>query len=174
MLDSNNRKKARVKKAKLLLITCAIMGSMCGCNLEYTSGGFEALTRQQESIEKRDYVTDITFQGEQDIVFTVADIKKYISDATGSFDTKEENLKGDSLQGVMENYYEEKGKQPDVGHLNTITFRDVDKERIKSYVMEMSDMVHMGKSVTVIIEPEKIEIPLRQLIKKVYAGENFL
>ncbi|MBQ8166486.1 MAG: GerAB/ArcD/ProY family transporter [Lachnospiraceae bacterium] len=187
----------KAKRAGMLLITCAIMGSICGCSVEYTSGGFEPITRQQESIEKRDYVTDITFQGEQDIVFTVADIKKYISDGTGSFDTKEETLKGDSLQAVMESYYQEKGKQPDVGHLSTITFRDIDEERIKSYVMEMSDMVHMGKSVTVIIElslpannqneggntekdsiekaeKKKIEISLRQLIKKVYAGENFL
>ncbi len=163
-----------VKMASVLLVTLVIAGVLSGCSMEYTSGDFGPLTKQQESIEDRDYATAITFEGEQDITFTVADIKKYISDATGSFDTKEEAFKNDSLRAAMESYYKDKGKQLDVGHLNSITFRDVDEEKIKSYVKEMSDMTHMGKSVTVIIEPEKIEIPLRQLIKKVYAGEDFL
>ncbi len=171
-----------VKSVSILFFILIASFLLSGCSIEYTSGDFGALTSQQESIEDRDYVTSIAFDGETDIIFTVADIKKYISDATGSFDTKEEKLKGDSLGSVMDSYYKDKGRQLDVGHLTSITFKDVDEEKIKSYVIEMSDITHMGKSVTVTIElegnkrsdTEKIELPLRQLIKKVYAGENFL
>lgn len=184
-LAKEGQKKCRVTSCLFMII-----GSLCflsGCSLEYTSGDYGALTNQQESIEARDYVTDITFQGEQDIIFTVADIKKYISDGTGSFDTREEKLKGDSIESVMNDYYKNKGRQLDVGHLTAIAFKDVEEEKLKSYVKEMSKMTNMGKSVTVTIEPEskdekgegenntkKVQLPLRQLIKKVYAGENFL
>ena len=159
------------KKVALLLLVAGATFLMSGCD----NGKFSALTNQQSSIEHRDYVTHIAFGAEGEITFTVADIKKYLSEGTGDFETKEEKLQGDSLAQVMDSYYGEKGRQLDVGHLSGITFYDVEEERLREYLLEMSNMTVLGKSVTVVIEREGVEIqeiPLRQLIKNAYAGEN--
>lgn len=165
-------------KISLFLVMVGGAFLMTGCNMEQSSGNFGPLSKEQASIENRDYVTSLTLNGDDELVFTVADIKKYLTDATGSVETKEEKLKGDSLSQVMESYYQSKGRQLDVGHLSGISFKGVTEDKIIEYVIEMSKNTQMGKSVTVTIEmeddSEKVEISLRQLIKKVYAGENFL
>lgn len=164
-------------KGKGIILLVMIMGSttlISGCSIKTSAEEKEPMIRQQESIENRDYVTEIIFQGEY-MVIKVADIKKYLSDATGDFETKEEKFKVDSIINIMDNYYEDKGRQLDLGHLSGITFEDMEEDSLRDYVIEMSNITQMGKSVTVsIITEEKIyKIPLRQLIKKAYAGENF-
>ena len=164
------------KKTTLLALVVLAAGAMTGCDLD---DEFKPIGRQQGSVENRDYVTEITFVGDEEIVFTVADIKKYLSDATGDFETKEERVDEDSLQHAMEDYFEKNGRNLDLGHVTGVTFSNVMDDDIRDYVLEMGNRHQMGKSVTVTIEgknkkgvEERREISLRQLIKKVYAGEN--
>ncbi len=171
-LEINNSTRLFGKKAGL--IVCIIIASFFveGC----TSCGYEPLSKKQVSIEERDYVTEINFKGNDEIIFTIADIKKYLSEGTGDFETTKKSYKADSIQQVMDNYYEENGRQLDVGHLENIDFDQVSEEKIRRYAIEMSDITALGKSVTVTIEPEdeeKYAMPLRQLIKLSYSGENF-
>lgn len=178
ILKEKGRPRAGEKiNGKGIILLVMIMGStmlMSGCSINTSEEGKEPMLRQQESIENRDYVTEIIFQGEY-MVIKVADIKKYLSDATGDYETKEEKFTQDSIINIMENYYEDKGKQLDLGHLGGITFEDIGEDSLRDYVIEMSNITQMGKSVTVsiITEGKIYKIPLRQLIKKAYAGENF-
>ncbi len=163
--------KAVKKQLGAVVIVVLITASLSGC----VNKEFAPISKARESIEEREYVTNITFNGEEDITFTVADIKKYIKDATGTFETKEEKLKGESLAQVMDDYHRENGRQLDIGHLDGITFKDVADERVREYALEMSNMSHMGKSVVVTIKDSQGEkkIDLRQLIKCAYSGEEF-
>lgn len=159
------------KKTSLLMAVAIASCLVSGCG----NKEFKPLSRQQSSIENRDYVTHITFKGDDEIIFAVADIKKYLSDATGDFETKEEKVREDSLEDALEKYYEDKGRQLDLGHLSGITFQNIKEDDLREYVLEMSSDSSLGKSVTVIIEDKdkSKEIPLRDLIKNAYSGENF-
>lgn len=168
---------SRTSKGVALFIVIALGAlAMTGCDMDEE---FKPIGRNQGSVEDRDYVTKITFVGDEEIVFTVADIKKYLSDATGDFETKEERIREDSLDDAMEDYYETNGRNLDLGHLSAVTFSNVLEDDLREYVLEMSQMPQMGKSVTVTIDgknemgqEESQDISLRQLIKKAYAGEN--
>ena len=161
-----------LKRLALMFVMVSTTFVMWGCGSEE----FKPLTNQQESVEDRDYVTNLTIQGDE-ITFTIADIKKYLSDATGDYETKEEKVKAIGLKDALDKYYVDKGRQLDLGHLSGITFEKVEKEQLREYVLEMSNLPSLGKSVNVTIgledKKDKKEISLRQLIKDVYSGESF-
>ena len=163
------------KKMVLLFVTVGAGLMISGCDLD-RDNDFKAISKEKGSVENRDYATGITFK-EEEIIFTVADIKKYLSDATGDYETKEEKVNSDSLGDALETYYESTGKWLDLGHLSSITFEGVEMNQVREYALEMSNMPSLGKSVTVTIEAkgenENREIQLRQLIKNAYSGENF-
>ena len=179
LISRGGNKRMQVKRATLLVTVVLLAGFMTGCDsddIDFREDNFNYTGVDQGSLEDRDYVTHITFKGDDEIIFTVADIKTYLSDATGEFDTKEERLREDSLQEAMEEYYEDMGRWLDLGHLSGMTFEKVEIDDLREYAMEMGNMHQLGKSVTVSVKADKdgqaTEIPLRQLIKKAYAGEN--
>lgn len=160
----------RLKKATMMLLICVGALALGGCQNEK----FKPIVESKDTIENRDFVTNLTFEGDREITFTTADIKKYLSDATGSFETKDYKCEADSLNQGMEKYYEENGRRLDLGHISGITFKQVEDEVVETYIIEISNMSQMGKSITVTIDgEEKKEITLRDLIKKIYAGEDF-
>ncbi|MBE5953339.1 MAG: hypothetical protein E7257_04185 [Lachnospiraceae bacterium] len=160
------------KKTTLVLIFFMISGLMVGCDIEDRE--FEPVGENHGSIEDRDYVTSITIKGDEEIIFTVADIKKYLKDATGDYETKEMSVKEDSLEDALEEYYQAKGRWLDLGHLSTVTFQEVGEEDLREFAMEMGNIHELGKSVTATISSNKEseELPLRQLIKMAYSGEK--
>ena len=149
-----------------------ISGLMVGCDIEDRE--FEPVGENHGSIEDRDYVTSITIKGDEEIIFTVADVKKYLKDATGDYETKEMSVKEDSLEDALEEYYQAKGRWLDLGHLSTVTFQEVGEEDLREFAMEMGNIHELGKSVTATISSNKEseELPLRQLIKMAYSGEK--
>lgn len=160
------------KKATLVLAIFMLSGFMVGCDIDDRE--FESMGKNHGSIEDRDYVTSITFNGDEEILFTVADVKKYLKDATGDYETKEISVKEDGLEDALEEYYEAKGRWLDLGHLSTVTFQEVEEDNLREFAMEMGNIHELGKSVTATISSKKEseELPLRQLIKKAYSGEK--
>ncbi len=160
------------KKATLVLIIFMLSGFMVGCDIDDRE--FKPVGKNHGSIEDRDYVTSITFNGDEEIIFTVADVKKYLKDATGDYETKEISVKEDGLEDALEEYYEAKGRWLDLGHLSTVTFQEVEEEELRELALEMGNIHELGKSVTATISSKKgsEELPLRQLIKKAYSGEK--
>ncbi len=164
--------KLATKKATLVLLFIMASGLMVGCDIDDRE--FEPVGKNYGSIEDRDYVTSITFKGDEEIIFTVADVKKYLSDATGEYETKEISVKEDGLEDALEEYYETKSRWLDLGHLSTITFQQVKEENLREYAIEMGNIHQLGKSVTAIVSGRNgyEELPLRQLIKTAYSGEK--
>ena len=160
------------KKVTLVLIIFMLSGFMVGCDIDDRE--FKPVGENHGSIEDRDYVTSITFNGDEEIIFTVADVKKYLKDATGDYETKDVSVKEDGLEDALEEYYEAKGRWLDLGHLSTVTFREVEEDDLRELALEMGNINELGKSVTATIATNKSssELPLRQLIKKAYSGEK--
>lgn len=160
------------KKATLVLIIFMLSGFMVGCDIDDRE--FKPVGENHGSIEDRDYVTSITFNGDEEIIFTVADVKKYLKDATGDYETKDVSVKEEDLEDALEEYYEAKGRWLDLGHLSTVTFQEVEEEELRELALEMGNIHELGKSVTATISSKKgsEELPLRQLIKKAYSGEK--
>lgn len=174
--DANiNGNLSAMKKATLMIMLCLMARFVTGCDMDLHDEAFKPLGRNQGSIEDRDYVTAVIIKDDE-IIFTVADIKKYLSDATGDFETKEEKAREDSLEDALEEYYEDKGRYLDLGHMTEITFESIGENELWEYVLEMGNMPSLGKSVTVKIkggqDGQPVEIPLRNLIKMAYSGEN--
>lgn len=161
------------KKMVIIIMVIGTAWLVTGCDLD-TKDDFKAISNQQSSIENRDYVTNITFKNEE-IIFTVADIKKYLSDATGDYETKDESVKNKGLKDALQSYYDSKGRQLDLGHLSGITFQDISWDEIQEFALDMSDNPNLGKSVEVKIVSgeDQEEISLRQLIKIAYSRENY-
>ncbi len=166
------KSKLAAKKATLVLIFFMASGLMVGCDIDDRE--FKPVGENHGSIEDRDYVTSITFKGDEEIIFTVADVKKYLSDATGDYETKDISVKEGGLEDALEEYYEAKGRWLDLGHLSTVTFEKVKEEDLREFVIEMGNIHELGKSVTATISSKKgsEELPLRQLIKMAYSGEK--
>lgn len=164
--------KLATKKATLLILFLMGSGLMVGCDIDDRE--FRPVGENHGSLEDRDFVTGITFKGDEEIIFTVADVKKYLSDATGDYETKEISVKEDDLEDALEEYYEAKGRWLDLGHLSTITFQQVKEEELREYAIEMGNINELGKSVTATVSSKNgsSQLPLRQLIKMAYSGEK--
>ena len=164
--------KLAAKKVTLVLLFLMASGLMVGCDIDDRE--FRPVGENHGSLEDRDFVTGITFKGDEEIIFTVADVKKYLSDATGDYETKEISVKEDELEEALEEYYETKGRWLDLGHLSTVTFWQVREEELREYAMEMGNIHELGKSVTATVSSNdgSSELPLRRLIKMAYSGEK--
>lgn len=188
-----------IKKVSLSALFCCLAVGliffMTGCGKKYVKseameilkGDFAPLDKRQVSLEMRDYVISMVIDevaeasenGTQEpykFTFTLADLAGYSGDTGKSFKTSEYICYAGSLKAALDRYFEENERQLDMGHISDIYINDSLAE-IKSseLVYEMSRFPSVSKSVqTTLTSGDFIEeLILRELIKKVYAGEDF-
>ncbi len=172
-----------------LLFAIGVTTFITGCNSEK----FKPIDDKGDSVENRDYVMELLVEeGDVDsnlytatlsdavnsnetiynFTFTIADIEQYSGGEGKGLKTNEFICQATSLDEALEKYFQEKERQLDVGHLEEIVFKNIDYVPL---VFEMSAMPKLGKSVKVSLEAgeKKEKIILRELIKNIYAGENF-
>ncbi len=73
---------------------------------------------------------------------------------------------------MQKQYYEENGKQLDLGHLKMISIGDIPETLWIQLLEELFDMNEIAKSVPVKIEGQNEEIILRELIKQWLSRES--
>lgn len=164
------------KKASALLVLLMASCFFSGCSKKYAP-----LEDRQKSLENRDYVVKITVEehGEEKkekFLFQLADLQGYKGEGREGMKTFDYECEAESIREAQETYYKEKDRQMDLGHIKEITFKTKENgEAVKRMLLELSEMPYVVKSVKVKVETneEKEEYNLRELIKKVYAGENF-
>ncbi len=178
-------------KAMLVFLMVGVTALLTGCSSEK----FRLIDDKSDSVENRDYVTEVIVEEMKDIpqnkratisdaqideeknvyyqfTFSVADLEQYSGGEGKGLKTEDYVCEAETFNDAMDKYFEDKERQLDVGHMESIIFRDVNFTKL---VFEMSAMPKLGKSVEVTIEngSKKNEIILRELIKKIYAGEEF-
>ena len=185
-------KKGNVSSRKIgVFLTLMLSASMLGgCEKKYVESDafneirkdFAALNDKQLSIENRDYVTTFTIdesaksKKEYKFTFETADLSGYQGDSGKTLKTNKFECEAKSIEAAIEEYYKENERQLDLGHLSDIVINNR-KKKIKSnlLILEMSEMPGIDKSVqvSVVTKKESEKLVLRELIKNVYAGEDF-
>lgn len=186
---------------KIVTIIVVIL-YMTGCGksyvaseaLEVLKNDFSSLDKRQVSLENRDYVINLEIdeigntedlnsdddvagmQKKYKITFSVADLTEYSGDMGKLQKTAEYSFYSDNMDEALNLYYEENERQLDMGHMSNIYINDsCDEIQSNELVYEMSQLPSVAKSVPITITSgeDTKELILRELIKNVYAGEDF-
>lgn len=186
---------------KIVTIIIVIL-YMTGCGksyvaseaLEVLKNDFSSLDKRQVSLENRDYVINLEIdeigntedlnsdddvagmQKKYKITFSVADLTEYSGDMGKLQKTAEYSFYSDNMDEALNLYYEENERQLDMGHMSNIYINDsCDEIQSNELVYEMSQLPSVAKSVPITITSgeDTKELILRELIKNVYAGEDF-
>ena len=157
-------------------ILCLILICLMGCTWQ-RGETFTPLNKEQLSIENRDYVVNITVKEEKELnfVFEIADLSQYQGSSSGGLSFTEYKCSANNIKEAIAKYYGENERQLDLGHVEKITIDEVgDGLMLKALFIEISNMPGVTKSTKVIFPGDNnSEIILRELIKKIYAGEEF-
>jgi len=182
--------KASARKITVFLSFLISASMFGGCEKKFVDSevlkdkrvNFEALNNKQLSLENRDYVITLAISenaksnDEYKFSFETADLSEYKGDSGKSLKTNKFKCEAKSIEDAIEEYYKENEKQLDLGHMKDIVIKN-QKKKIKSnlLILEMSEMPGINKSVEVriITKKESKKHVLRELIKNVYAGEDF-
>lgn len=109
--------------------------------------------------------------------FEIADLSDYKGDSEDLLSTDDYECMAKTLDEALDMYYEAKDNHVDLGHLKMIRLYSEDKEsrHIDEIVFELKDMPSVTKSVDVEVfyNEGKEKIKLRNLIKRLYEGEEF-
>lgn len=168
----------------LCFLLCVSFLTGCGSRVSYGR-----IDDRQSSLETMDYAVTLTVRGsvetENDIKkvtlkedvdkyffrFEIADLSDYKGDSEDLLLTKEYECTARSLKEALDNYYMAKDKHIDLGHLKLIRLYDAGSDLVD----ELKDMPSVTKSVEVELyeKEESKKNKLRNLIKNMYAGEEF-
>ena len=178
-------------KSSIIMLTVLISGIfLTGCSkpkdtVEITKDvntDYKALSGEQKSLENRDYVVKLNVsssdlqEGDYSFTFEIADLEGYKGSSEGSLKTKKYECKADGLEDALAGYYKEKERQLDMGHMEDLTLEEkLTKENVEELIKEISEMPQIPKSITVAYKKngESKKISLREMIKYMYAGEDF-
>lgn len=189
------RMKKLLNSALHISIMAGLIFVLTGCGKKYVKSeavellknDFGPLDERQVSLETRDYIISMVIdevagasgndkQEPYKFTFTLADLAEYSGDTGKSFKTSEYICYADSLETALDRYFEENERQLDMGHISDIYINDSTLD-IKSneLVYEMSRFPSVAKSVQTTLTSGGVakELILRELIKNVYAGEDF-
>lgn len=152
-----------------LVLLCLCVSFNTGC-----ANKKEDKALKSESIENRDYVVqfDVGYDDYPIYVARIADISEYKGESGGKLETIPYNFSGGSVADMQKQYYEENGKQLDLGHLKMISIGDIPETLWIQLLEELFDMNEIAKSVPVKIEGQNEEIILRELIKQWLSRES--
>ena len=179
------------KKSNIVLIIFALASvvSFSGCrkaedvkeitkdmNTEYVP-----LDKKQSSLENRDYVVKLKVSDSDswgktyELEFEIADLSEYKGQSKGSLKTKEYSWEGDGIRQAEEEYFDSKERELDLGHISQVEIDDdIKGKELVAIVKELKSNPSVPKSVKVklTLEGREEELLLRDLIKKLYSGEN--
>ena len=175
------------KKAVTTIVTICFVGLfVSGCGKPYES----------KSVEKRDYVKSMSVQlnaPQEDNVpqednapqedkescytfsFWVMNLEEYSSNGTGKLQTDQYSCSAGSLEQAIAIYYDEKGQQLDLGHMEEITFLKTtaqDSTGFDAIIEEFSTMPFVPKSIPVYEGEEAEAVTLRERIKRLFARKQ--
>ncbi len=156
------------KKAVMSFLAFCVACSLTGCK--------DKLNNKQLSLENRDYVVSVNFDmTENQFDFKVADLSDYKGASSNQMETKDFNFKGNSIRNAIEEYYEKEERQLDVGHIEDISIEYEAYEELKKILLEIEEFSSIPKSIEVTLRKNHIDTKkiLREMIKAVYAGEEF-
>lgn len=183
-----------VKKALYMPVTmvAAILSAvgLTGCSKRYVgynaaeaiNRDFSAVDERQLSLEDRDYVVTLTIDelDKEEFMyrfnFVTADLTEYKGDSENLLGTSEYTCESNSLEAALDKYYDETERQLDLGHMSDIVINDNEPDvKSNQLIFEMSNLPGIAKSVPtkIVTARQSEELILRELIKKVYAGEEF-
>lgn len=162
-----DKKRVSKKQITSIFLIMVIMSFTVGCS---NSKKYNA--NLNESVENRDYVTeiDLSYEERLQIIAEVADLAGYQSDTAGKIKTNRYECDAECLSDLQRCYYEENGKMLDLGHLELITMENLPPNIENEIVDEMREMPEIAKSVSVKCDDEVII--LRKLIKECLSGES--
>ncbi len=166
-------------KRTVNLCLCFLLSMLflTGCKSRISYGKIDD---RQSSLETMDYAVTLTVRGNLDMKvedyiytfkFEIADLSDYKGDSEDLLTTDEYECMAGALDVALDDYYTAKEKHVDLGHLKLIRLYNVDPDLID----ELKNMPSITKSVEVkyYYGDNEEKIKLRNLIKKLYAGEEF-
>ena len=167
----------RVIRMLIVLVGCSFF--LYGCNKRVD---FNRLDDRQSSLESMDYAVRLSVREMKEksledrflFDFEIADLSDYKGDSEELLSTDDYECMASTLDAALDSYYEAKENHVDLGHLKMIRFYSED-DRMKDIVYELKNMPSVTKSVDVEVfyKNGKEKITLRNLIKRMYDGEEF-
>ncbi|MBO6114361.1 MAG: GerAB/ArcD/ProY family transporter [Lachnospiraceae bacterium] len=167
----------RVIRMLIVLVGCSFF--LYGCNKRVD---FNRLDDRQSSLESMDYAVRLSVREMKEksledrflFDFEIADLSDYKGDSEELLSTDDYECMASTLDAALDSYYEAKENHVDLGHLKMIRFYSED-DRMKDIVFELKNMPSVTKSVDVEVfyKNGKEKITLRNLIKRMYDGEEF-
>ncbi len=161
------------KTIGLCILVMGISFLTVGCRMRVD---YKKTDDRQSSLESMDYAVSLSVRNDSSedkyiFKFEVADLSDYKGDSKDMLSTSEYECKAFGLEEAMNDYFTAREKHIDLGHLKLISlYGDV-----ASVVEELKDMPSVTKSVDVeVYRKDGVQkLILRNLIKKMYAGEEF-
>lgn len=169
------------KRAVPTIVTICFVGLfVSGCGKPYES----------KAVEKRDYVKSMSVQlhaPQEDnatqksnescytFSFWVMNLEEYSSNGTGKLQTDQYSCSAGSLEQAIAIYYDEKGQQLDLGHMEEITFLKnaaQDSTTFDAVIEEFSTMPFVPKSIPVYEGEGDEAVTLRERIKHLFARKQ--
>ena len=102
-------------------------------------------------------------------------LEEYSSNGTGKLQTDQYSCSAGSLEQAIAIYYDEKGQQLDLGHMEEITFLKTtaqDSTGFDEIIEEFSTMPFVPKSIPVYEGEEAEAVTLRERIKRLFARKQ--
>lgn len=190
MVTDLNAGKKYVYMAGAVIAAILSVAVLTGCEKKYVKSSavdainrdFSAVDERQLSLENRDYVIKLIIDELNNdgsiyrFNFEMADLTEYKGDSGNLLATLDYACEADSLEAAMDKYFAENERQLDLGHLSEIVINDSQAEvKSNQLIFEMSRLPGIAKSVPtrIIAGRQNEELILREVIKNVYAGEDF-
>ncbi len=155
----------------IFIIGCSFIFTGCKKRVD-----FKKTDDRQSSLESMDYAVTLSVRNDSSedkyiFKFEVADLSDYKGDSKDMLSTSEYECMAFNLDEALNDYFAAREKHIDLGHLKLIRLYG-DTEKV---VEELKDMPSVTKSVDVELyyKAGMQKLILRNLIKKMYAGEEF-
>ncbi|MBE5944447.1 MAG: hypothetical protein E7258_05965 [Lachnospiraceae bacterium] len=179
------------RRKKFLLMLFAVIGAagLTGCDsprnvkeiTQDINTSYKPLEEDKGSLENRDYVIRMEIGPEDGLEkynfkFEIVDLSEYKGGTKGNIKTKDYECKSENVKEACQDYFKDKERQLDLGHIEEIKFNeDLSDNVMKDIVVELANNPSVAKSVTIQYQEKNQEerILLREMIKDTYTGEDF-